>query len=116
MVWMTVICVTFMAITPMSANFWVLLLFSAIYGIGIGVGFPTLLSLLTVAVPMEYQGMAAGLRTTANRAATMVVPVLMGALAEFWGIEPSFYALGAVLMGITLILAYLIYRGFGRLD
>lgn len=116
MVWMTVICVTFITITPMSANFWVLLIFSAIYGIGIGVGFPTLLSLLTVAVPMEYQGMAAGLRTTANRAATMVVPILMGALAEFWGIEPSFYALGAVLMGITLVLAYLIYRGFGRLD
>ena len=93
-----------------------ILAFSAIYGIGIGIGFPTLLSLLTVAVPVEYQGMAAGLRTTANRAATMVVPVSMGALAEFWGVEPSFYAIGGVLMGTTLILGYSIYRGFGRLD
>jgi len=116
MVWMTVLCVTFMTITPTVTNFWVLLAFSAIYGLGIGVGFPTLLSLLTVAVPIEYQGMAAGLRTTANRAATLVVPVAMGALAEFWGIEPSFYALGAILMGGTVFLGYLIYRGFGRMD
>lgn len=116
MVWMTVICVTFITVTPLATDFWTLLAFSAVYGIGIGVGFPTLLSLLTLAVPMEYQGMAAGLRTTANRAATLVIPVAMGALAEFWGIEPSFYAVGAVLMAITLLLALMIYRGFGRLD
>jgi MFS family permease len=116
MVWMTVLCVTFMTITPLVSNFWVLLLFSAIYGLGVGVGFPTLLSLLTVAVPMEYQGMAAGLRTTANRAATLVVPVAMGMLAEFWGVALSFYAIGAVLMVATLFLGYLIFRGFGRMD
>lgn len=116
MVWMTVLCVTFMTITPAVTDFWVLLLFSAIYGLGIGIGFPTLLSLLTVAVPIEYQGMAAGLRTTANRAATLVVPIAMGVLAEFWGVEPSFYAVGALLMGGTVFLGYLIYRGFGRLD
>jgi MFS family permease len=116
MVWMTVLCVTFMTITPTVTSFWILLAFSAAYGLGIGVGFPTLLSLLTVAVPIEYQGMAAGLRTTANRAATLVVPVAMGALAEFWGVEPSFYAIGAVLMGATLFLGYLIHRGFGRMD
>jgi MFS family permease len=116
MVWMTVLCVTFMAITPTATNFWILLVFSAMYGLGIGVGFPTLLSLLTVAVPIEYQGMAAGLRTTANRAATLVVPVAMGTIAEFGSIESSFYVLGALLMGATAFLGYLIYRGFGRMD
>jgi MFS family permease len=116
MVWMTVICVTFMTITPVAINFWVLLAFSAMYGLGIGVGFPTLLSLLTVAVPIEYQGMAAGLRTTANRAATLVVPVAMGVLAEISNVEMSFFVLGALLMGGTLVLGYLIHRGFGRLD
>jgi hypothetical protein len=80
------------------------------------VGFPTLLSLLTLAVPVELQGMAAGLRTTANRAATLVIPVGMGALAEFWGIEASFYVLGAALMAATLVLGILIRRGFGRVD
>ncbi|MGE5539079.1 MAG: MFS transporter [Gemmatimonas sp.] len=116
MVWMTVLCVAFMTITPMFSSFWVLLACSAIYGLGVGVGFPTLLSLLTLAVPVELQGMAAGLRTTANRAATLVIPVGMGALAEFWGIEASFYVLGALLMGATLLLALLIRRGFGRVD
>jgi MFS family permease len=116
MVTMTVVCVTFITLTPLTADFWVLLGFSVIYGIGVGVGFPTLLSLLTLAVPMEYQGMAAGLRTTANRAATLVIPVAMGALAEFWGVEPSFYAVGGALMAMTLVLAVMIYRGFGRLD
>jgi MFS family permease len=116
MVWMTVVCVTFMTITPALSNFWLLLAASAMYGLGVGVGFPTLLSLLTLAVPVELQGMAAGLRTTANRAATLVIPVGMGALAEFWGIEASFYVLGAVLMGATLILGVLIRRGFGRVD
>jgi MFS family permease len=116
MVWMTLLCVTFMTITPALSNFWLLLAASAIYGLGVGVGFPTLLSLLTLAVPVEMQGMAAGLRTTANRAATLVIPVGMGALAEFWGIEASFYLLGAALMGATLVLGVLIRRGFGRVD
>jgi MFS family permease len=116
MVWMTALCVTFMTATPLFSNFWLLLLCSAIYGLGVGVGFPTLLSLLTLAVPVELQGMAAGLRTTANRAATLVIPVGMGALAEFWGIEASFYVLGAALMGATLLLGLLIRRGFGRVD
>jgi MFS family permease len=116
MVWMTALCVTFMTLTPAVANFWVLLAFSAIYGLGVGIGFPTLLSLLTVAVPMEYQGMAAGLRTTANRAATLVVPIVMGIIAEWGSLALSFYAVGAILMGATLLLGHLIYRGFGRLD
>jgi MFS family permease len=116
MVTMTVVCVTFITMTPLTGDFWVLLGFSVVYGIGVGVGFPTLLSLLTLAVPMEYQGMAAGLRTTANRAATLIIPVAMGALAEFWGVEPSFYAVGGALMAMTLGLAVMIYRGFGRLD
>lgn len=116
MVWMTALCVTFMTLTPAVANFWVLLVFSAIYGLGVGIGFPTLLSLLTVAVPMEYQGMAAGLRTTANRAATLVVPILMGIIAEWGSVALSFYVVGAILMGATLLLGHLIYRGFGRLD
>jgi hypothetical protein len=65
---------------------------------------------------MEYQGMAAGLRTTANRAATLVVPIVMGIIAEWGSLALSFYAVGAILMGATLLLGHLIYRGFGRLD
>lgn len=116
MVWMTAVCCVFMTITPALSGFWPLLIAAALYGIGQGVGFPTLLSLLTKAVGIEYQGMAAGLRTTANRAATMVVPIAMGALAEVWGLAPSFYVLGAVFMAATLLLGFLIYRGWGRLD
>jgi len=52
------------------------------------------------------QGKAAGIRGTMNRLASIAAPVFMGGLAEFVGIESSFFVVGAIvtmLMGALLV-------------
>jgi len=98
------------AITPWFTDYIVLLALAALYGAGVGIGFPTLLSLLSNAVDPHVQGMSVGLRTTVNRVATLVVPVVMGGIAEIWDIETSFFVVGSALMLIVMATAYFVWR------
>lgn len=110
MVLATIVSIVAVTITPMFANFIPLLVIAALYGAGVGIGFPTMLSLLSNAVDPHVQGMSVGLRTTVNRVASLVVPVVMGAVAEIWDIETSFLVVGAVLLLITGATAYFLWR------
>jgi len=54
----------------------------------------------------SMQGKAAGIRGTMNRVASIAAPVFMGGLAEFVGIESSFFVVGAIatmLMGALVV-------------
>ena len=62
-----------------------------------------IVSLIARTVGETVQGKAMGLRTTCNQAANVIIPIVMGALAHFWGIELAFYIVGAV--GILMTLA-----------
>ena len=106
----TIASILCIAITPWFSDFAVLLALAALYGLGVGIGFPTLLSLLSNAVDPHVQGMSVGLRTTVNRVATLVVPVAMGGIAEIWDIETSFFIVGSVLMLIVMATAYFVWR------
>ncbi len=102
--------VGFMAVTPLLSNFWALMAMSVGYGVGMGLCFPTLLSLLSKAVPKNMQGMSVGLRTTVNRVSSLVVPLIMGAIIEGVGIADSFLLVGGVLMLFILATAWYIRR------
>ncbi len=110
MVHATIASILFMTITPLFADFHWLLIMAAFYGAGVGIGFPTLISLLSNAVDPHVQGMSVGLRTTVNRVASLIVPVIMGAIAEIWDIETSFLIVGLALMIIVAATAYFIGR------
>lgn len=102
--------VGFMTVTPLLSNFWALMAMSVGYGVGMGLCFPTLLSLLSKAVPKSMQGMSVGLRTTVNRVSSLVVPLAMGAIIEGVGIADSFLLVGGVLMLFILATAWYIRR------
>ncbi len=98
----TIATTVFMAVTPLIGSFWLLLVTSALYGAGVGLGFPNLLIMLSRAVPLGEQGKSAGLRTTFNRLASLVVPVVMGAVAQEFGLRASFFMVAVALLLGTL--------------
>ncbi len=102
----TVCCAIFcVAITPLLGTFFLLLVASALRGGFMGVSQPLLISLMAQSAG-ESQGKAVGLRTTVNRVAILITPVIMGAVAEVLGIAASFYVMGGLLIGLMAVVAY----------
>jgi MFS family permease len=100
----------FISITPVLGGILVLLFIaSALRGGCQGLGQPVMFSILSRAVGANEQGMSIGLRTTANRLATMIVPVSMGALADTIGLEESFIIVGGFLV-LSCVLVGLVIR------
>jgi MFS family permease len=81
--------------TPLTADFSTILALTCIYGAGIGMTFPTLISFLSRSIGRDQQGMSAGLRVTANRCSALSVPIMMGAIADAWNLVASFLVIGA---------------------
>ena len=67
------------------------------------------------AVGRYRQGLVVGLRQTMNRLAAIVIPPVMGAIADRWGAGESFVILGALLLLLSVPVA-LITRRAGRLQ
>jgi len=61
-----------------------------------GINMPLMMSLSMRAVRGDQQGKVAALRVTLNRLGTVIFPILMGAIAEFFGLEVSFYVVGGM--------------------
>ncbi len=105
---MSLACVS---ITPLLGGI-VLLLVIASFGRGYAQGLsqPVMFGILSRAVSRSEQGTSVGLRTTSNRFATMIVPAVMGVLAEHVGIEESFYWTGGTLALLCLAVAFYVRR------
>ncbi|MFM1813634.1 MAG: hypothetical protein RLZ98_329 [Pseudomonadota bacterium] len=98
------ISIVFVAVTPLiAASGLLLLLASAARGAAMGLSQPLMMTILAAAAGSGRQGKAVGLRTTANRVGSMIVPILMGAVAEVAGIEASFYIIGGVLLALMFV-------------
>ena len=94
------------AITPLLGTLYALTIAAAVRGGANGASQPMVISTVLRAVGPATRGKAAGMRGTMNRLASIAAPVVMGALAEFAGIEASFYIVGAiatVLMGALVV-------------
>lgn len=105
-----VVAVVSICVTPLLHGFIALLIAAGIFGLGLGMGLPLLLSILSDASHERDQGMSVGLRTTANRLASIVIPVLMGFVVEIAGITYGFFVIGAVLLGVLAAAAWVVYR------
>ncbi|MEE8515273.1 MAG: MFS transporter [Alphaproteobacteria bacterium] len=99
------------AITPLLGSVSLLLLLaSALRGGTLGLSQPLMVSILLKSAGPGAQGKSVGLRTTANRAAQTILPVLMGAIAEMVGIANSFYVIGGVLLILVGLVAIYTWR------
>jgi MFS family permease len=86
------------AITPLLGLFALLVPVAMLRGATLGISQPLMISTLAQAVDRTAQGKAVGLRNTVNRVVSMSVPLLMGVVVEFAGLEAAFYIVGVVVL------------------
>jgi len=100
------VSLTAVSITPLIAHFLILLMAAcAMRGIAQGMSQPLMYALLSHEVPGNRHGASVGLRNAVVRLGSIVTPAVMGIVAEAWGIEASFYAIGAAFLLATVVLA-----------
>jgi MFS family permease len=104
----TVLSILLIAVTPLLGGIVALLLLSqVIRGWLEGVIQPVILSVQARAVGRHQQGAVVGLRQTGQRLTSIVIPPLMGAIADHWGVSESFFILGALMLLLCVPLALL---------
>jgi MFS family permease len=107
----TVLSILLIAITPLLGGIFALLLLSqVIRGWLEGVIQPVILSVQARAVGRHQQGAVVGLRQTGQRLTSIVIPPLMGGIADHWGVSESFLILGALMLLLCVPLALLTRR------
>jgi hypothetical protein len=62
------------------------------------------------AVGPYRQGSVVGLRQTANRLSSIIIPPVMGVIADLWGMTESFIVLGVALLLICVPIARITRR------
>jgi len=75
-----------------------------------GISQPLSIGMMARATPAEHQGKSAGLRATANQCSGVVLPMTMGAIAEWAGLESAFYIVGAALLLTIGVIALTVGR------
>jgi MFS family permease len=70
---------------------------SFVLGLGLGSGQPMVMSLLHTHAPAERIGEAVGVRMSLINTASVVVPLLFGAVGSSVGLAPVFWSMGACL-------------------
>src|SRR5712692_3194560 len=95
----TVLSILLICGTPFLGGIFVLLLLAQIArGWLQGVVQPMMFSVQAKAVGRYRQGAVVGLRQTMNRLSSIVIPPVMGVIADWWSISASFVVLGAFLL------------------
>lgn len=109
-----VMSLAFVSITPILGGIFVLLVIATTgRGYAQGLTQPVMFGILARAVDSSVQGTSIGLRTTFNRLASVVVPFVMGFIADSVGLENSFYVAGGVLIACCTAIALFVRRASG---
>ena len=73
-------------------------------GLAQGFNMPLMMSIGMQAVSPHEQGKIVALRITVNRLTSAIIPLIMGAIAQGFGIEISFYVIGGIgLIGLCFV-------------
>ncbi len=106
-----VVSLAFVSITPVLGGIFVLLIIATTgRGYAQGLTQPVMFGVLARAVDSSVQGASIGLRTTSNRLSSVVVPFVMGFVADSVGIENSFYVCGGILIACCVVVALFVRR------
>ena len=89
-------------IVPFVTNMWLLLIPTTIFGIGLGIGFPSIQTLLAALAPREYLATVIAVNGTFFGLGQTLGPLLMGIAFGIGGINSVFFA-GVGFAIITLI-------------
>jgi MFS family permease len=107
----TVLSILLIAATPLLGGlFGVLLLFQVARGWLEGVIQPVILSVQARAVGRHQQGAVVGLRQTGQRLSSILIPPVMGAVADRFGTSQSFLIYAAFMLPLCGLLALIIRR------
>jgi MFS family permease len=96
--------------TPLFGSYFLLQMAMFLRSGANGLAQPLVITLVLRGAGRENQGKAIGLRGTANRIASIVSPLAMGAIAEAVGLEHSFYVVGALVSVVMIGLAIYLWR------
>ena len=99
--WAIVLGISAIAITPLLGTLELLIVAIALRGVGQGLNLPLMMTIGSRAVGFHLQGRMAALRISFNRFGGALVPLGMGALAEFIGLEYAFYVVGVAGVGMV---------------
>jgi len=111
MVGFTTVSAALLLITPFLGGVFILLAVAQAVRRGCeGVVQPLMFSMQTRAVARDRQGSMVGLRVTNNRLSSIITPILMGVVVEYFGIENGFVIVGAVLLLACFALATAVAR------
>lgn len=105
--WSTVVSIAAIGIVPCFTGFAPLFVASGLRGAALAISVAIIVSLIARSVGPGEQGRAMGLRTTCNQSGNVVIPIMMGALADLMGLEAAFYTVGALGVILLLIAAFL---------
>ncbi len=108
--------VIFISLTPLMGSFWLLMLIAGLWGGSAGMSMPLMFSIMAKAADAKSQGKSVGMRITANRMGATVLPVIMGAIAEFSGIGNSFLIIGGAMLAILAMIGLYARRVTGIAD
>jgi MFS family permease len=75
-----------------------------------GLAQPLVITLVLRGAGRENQGKAIGLRGTANRISSILSPLAMGVIAQAFGLELSFYVVGALVSLVMVGIAIYLWR------
>ena len=103
----TLISILAIAVVPLFTDFVPLFLASCIRGAVLAISVVIIVSLIARSVGLDVQGMAMGLRMTCNQTANVLVPIVMGFLAHYFGLETAFYIVGLVGILLSALIAFL---------
>ena len=107
----TVLSIVLICLTPfLGGIFLLLLLAQAARGWLQGVVQPMMFSVQAKAVGRYRQGSVVGLRQTMNRLAAIVIPPVMGMIADRWGAGESFVILGSLMLLLSVPVALVTRR------
>jgi MFS family permease len=84
---------------PVLPQIGALYVLMAVAGFGLGLGQPMSVSWVATAAPVEFRGIALGVRLTGNRLGQVVLPAALGAVGGATSVTAIFVALGAMLGG-----------------
>jgi MFS family permease len=107
----TVLSILLIAATPLLGGIFALLvLFQLARGWLEGVIQPVILSVQARAVGRHQQGAVVGLRQTGQRLSSILIPPVMGGIADRFGTSESFLVYGAVMLPLCGLLSLIIRR------
>lgn len=94
-----------LVILPLAESPLLLAALMVLIGLGLGIGQPMTMAWVANRSPRAQRGIALGVRLTGNRAALVVVPIVVGAVAGAAGVSLIFWLIAA-LLGVGAVVGY----------